>query len=58
MISKESGVEGRNIDDLKMMDDFSFITVSSSDAEKITGSFANKTINGKKSIINRAKESD
>lgn len=58
MISKESGVEGRNIDDLKMMDDFSFISVSSSDAEKITGAFANKTINGKKSIINRAKESD
>jgi len=58
MISKESGVEGRDIDDLKMMDDFSFISVSPSNAEKITGAFANKTINGKKSIINRAKESD
>lgn len=57
MISKESGVEGREIDDLKMMDDFSFITVSPRNAEIITGSFANKTISGKKAIINRAKES-
>ena len=58
MITKESGVEGRDIDDLKMMDDFSFISVSPSNAEKITNAFENKTINGKKSIINRAKESD
>ena len=58
MITKESGVEWRDIDDLKMMDDFSFISVSPSNAEKITGAFANKTINGKKAIINRAKESD
>lgn len=58
MITKESGVQWRDIDDLKMMDDFSFISVSSSNAEIITGAFANKTINGKKSIINRAKESD
>lgn len=56
LISKESGVAEKEIDDLKMMDDFSFISVSSSNAEIITGSFANKTINGKKSIINRAKE--
>lgn len=58
MITKESGVEGRDIDDLKMMDDFSFISVSPSNAEKITGAFENKTINGKKAIINRAKESE
>jgi len=58
MITKESGVQGRDIDDLKMMDDFSFISVSSSNAEVITSAFANKTINGKKAIINRAKESD
>jgi ATP-dependent RNA helicase DeaD len=58
MITKESGVQGRDIDDLKMMDDFSFISVSSNNAEIITGAFANKTINGKKAIINRAKESD
>jgi hypothetical protein len=36
MISKESGVEGREIDDLKMMDDFSFISVSPRNAEIIT----------------------
>ncbi len=58
MITKESGVQGRDIDDLKMMDDFSFITVSPTNAEIITKWFANKTINGKKAIINRAKESD
>jgi len=58
MITKESGVEGKEIDDLKMMDDFSFISVSPSNATKITNAFENKTINGKKSIINRAKESD
>lgn len=58
MITKESGVQGRDIDDLKMMDDFSFISVSPSNAEVITWAFANKTINGKKAIINRAKESD
>lgn len=58
LITKESGVQGRDIDDLKMMDDFSFISVSSNNAEIITSAFANKTINGKKSIINRAKESE
>ncbi len=58
LVSKESGVANREINDLKMMDDFSFITVSQSNAEVITRTFANKTINGKKSIINRAKESD
>jgi len=58
LITKESNVAGRDIDDLKMMDDFSFISVSPSNAEIITRSFANKVINGKKAIINRAKESD
>lgn len=57
LITKESGVQGRDIDDLKMMDDFSFISVSPSNAEIITSAFANKTIGGKKAIINRAKES-
>jgi ATP-dependent RNA helicase DeaD len=57
LITKESGVQGRDIDDLKMMDDFSFISVSPSNAEVITNAFANKTIGGKKAIINRAKES-
>ena len=40
-----------------MMDDFSFISVSASNAEIITTAFANKTFNGKKAIINKAKES-
>ena len=58
LITKETWVQGRDIDDLKMMDDFAFISVSPNNAEIITRSFANKTINGKTSIINRAKESD
>ena len=58
LISKKSGVANREIDDLKMMDDFSFISVSKENADIITGSFANQTINGKKDIINKAKESD
>ncbi len=57
LITQESGVQGRDIDDMKMMDDFSFISVSPGNAEIITSSFAKKTINGKKDIINRAKES-
>jgi hypothetical protein len=57
LITQESGVASRDMDDLKMMDDFSFISVSPSNAEIITNTFANKTINGKKAIINRAKES-
>jgi ATP-dependent RNA helicase DeaD len=56
LITEESWVQSRDIDDLKMMDDFSFISVSPSNAEIITWSFANKTINGKKAIINKAKE--
>jgi hypothetical protein len=36
------------MDELKMMDDFSFISVSSDNAEIITRAFANKVIQGKK----------
>ena len=36
LITNESGVPSREIDDLKMMDDFSFITVSPKNAEIIT----------------------
>ncbi len=58
LITQESWVQGKDIDDLKMMDDFSFISVSPSNAEIITTAFANKTFHGKKAIINKAKESD
>jgi ATP-dependent RNA helicase DeaD len=58
LITKESGVENREINDLKMMEDFSFISVAPAQAEIITQAFADKTIQGKKAIINRAKESD
>ncbi len=58
LITKESGVASRDIDDLKMMDDFSFISVSPQNADIIRKAFAHKTINGKKAIINKAKEND
>jgi len=57
LISKESGVASRDMDELKMMDDFSFITVSANNADIITKAFYNKTFHGKKGIINRARES-
>ena len=57
LIEKESEVLSRDIDDLKMMDDFSFISVSPMNAAVITNAFADKTFHGKKAIINRAKES-
>lgn len=56
LISTESGVPTREIDELKMMDDFSFISVSAKNAEIIAGAFANKAVGGKKAIINKAKE--
>jgi len=56
LISTESGVANRDMDELKMMDDFSFITVSWNNADIITKAFYNKTFHGKKGIINKAKE--
>jgi hypothetical protein len=58
LINTESGVAEREIDDLKMMDDFSFISVSPANGEIITRAFANKNINGKTAIINKAKDSE
>lgn len=57
LISEESGVATKDMDELKMMDDFSFISVSSDNAEIITRAFANKVIQGKKWIVNKAKDS-
>ncbi len=57
LISEESWVASRDMDELKMMDDFSFISVSSDNAEIITRAFANKIIQGKKWIVNKAKDS-
>ncbi len=56
MISKESNLASSHFNDLKMMDDYSFISVTPADAQTLIDHFANKDIQGKKSIINRAKE--
>jgi len=53
-VQKESGVEGRKIDDVKLFDSFSFFAVSSKDAEKILDNFQKKS-NGKRPIISYAK---
>ncbi|MEI8092006.1 MAG: DbpA RNA binding domain-containing protein [bacterium] len=56
LIEKESGVPGAEINDMRIMDDFSFISTASANAEKIIDAFIMKTINGKKAIVSRAKE--
>ena len=56
LIEKESKVPANKIDDMRIMDDFSFVSVSHDDAEKIIDAFADKVIDGKKSIVNRAKD--
>lgn len=52
-ISKETGVPSGKIDDIKVLDTFSFIAVPFEDAEKILKSFQN---GGGRSIVTRAKE--
>lgn len=49
-ISRKSDVKGRDIDDVKVFEKFSFVTVSSSDAEIILDSFKNER-RGRRSII-------
>jgi ATP-dependent RNA helicase DeaD len=53
-ISKETGVSSSRIDDIKVLDAFSFIAVPFEDAEKIL-QFFQETSNGR-SIVSRAKE--
>jgi ATP-dependent RNA helicase DeaD len=54
-IQKESGVEQRKIDDVKIFDSFSFFAAPFEDAEKILGSFQ-KNSNSGRSLVSRAKE--
>lgn len=56
LIEKESGVHPAEINDMRIMEDFSFISTSSENAEKIIDSFILKVIHGKKAIVSRAKE--
>lgn len=54
-IQKETGVDQRRIDDVKMFDAFSFFAVPFEDAEKVLHIFQ-KQSGGKKSLVTRAKE--
>jgi ATP-dependent RNA helicase DeaD len=53
-IQKETGVDQRHIDDVKMFDAFSFFAVPFEDAEKVLHNFQKKS-NGR-SLVTRAKE--
>lgn len=54
-IEKTSGVSGRHIDDVKVLEAFSFFAVPFEDAEKVLHSFQQKS-GGRKSLVSRAKE--
>ncbi|MCF7835375.1 DEAD/DEAH box helicase [Candidatus Gracilibacteria bacterium] len=54
-IEKETGVRSRFIDDVYILNDFSFITVSDVDAEVIIRSFS-KNKSGGRSLVSKAKE--
>ncbi len=54
-IQKQSGVDQRHIDDVKMFDDFSFFAVPFGDAEKVLQNFQRQS-GGKRSLVTRAKE--
>ncbi len=54
-IQKETGVDQRRIDDVKMFDAFSFFAVPFEDAEKVLHIFQ-KQSGGKRSLVTRAKE--
>lgn len=54
-IQKETRVDQRNIDDVKVFDSFSFFAVPFSEAEKILH-FFQKSAGGKRSLVSRAKD--
>lgn len=54
-VQKETGVDQRHIDDVKMFDSFSFFAVPFEDAEKVIHAFQ-KQSGGKRSLVTRAKE--
>jgi ATP-dependent RNA helicase DeaD len=54
-IQRETGVDQRHIDDVKMFDNFSFFAVPFEDAEKVLHVFQ-KQSGGKRSLVTRAKE--
>lgn len=54
-IKKETGVDYKNINNIKILDQFSFFATEAGDAKKILDIFQQKSQNGK-SLITRAKE--
>jgi ATP-dependent RNA helicase DeaD len=54
-IQKETGVDQRRIDDVKIFDSFAFFAAPFEDAEKIMHSFQ-KQSGGKRSLVSRAKD--
>jgi ATP-dependent RNA helicase DeaD len=54
-IQKETGVDQRHIDDVKMFDSFSFFAVPFEDAERVLHAF-HKQSGGKRSLVSRAKD--
>lgn len=54
-IEKSTGVSQRHIDDVKVLDNFSFFAVPFEDAEKVLHIFQQKS-GGKKSLVSRAKK--
>jgi ATP-dependent RNA helicase DeaD len=56
-IQQETGVEQRHIDDVKILDNFSFFAASFEDAEKILHVFQKQSAGGR-SLVSRAKDKD
>jgi ATP-dependent RNA helicase DeaD len=55
MIQKEAGVSPRDIDDVRVMEEFSFVTVPFADAEVILHIFSKQKSNGR-SLVSKAKD--
>jgi len=55
-IQKETGVDQRKIDDVKVFDTFSFFAVPFQDAENIMHYFQKSAGGGKRSLVSRAKD--
>ncbi len=55
-IEKETWVKGRLIDDVRVMEDFSFVTVPFLEAEVILKAFDKLRKSGQRSIVSRAKD--
>lgn len=55
MLQEETGIKGRMIDDVRVLEDFSFVTVPFEEAEIILQLFSKKKANGR-SLISKAKD--